>query len=236
MEFVQLDLLAFSSHPDDVELAAGGSMIRHAQLGWKTGIVDFTRGEMGTRGTAELRDEESKVASSVLGLTARENLKLEDCFFHDTKETLLKVISAIRRYRPRVVLICTPSDRHPDHGRAAKIQADACFYSGLIKIDTGEQPWRPEAVYHYIQDRWQTPGFVVDVGSVWEKKMEAVMAYKSQFYDAGSSEPVTPISTQGFLEFLKGRAMQFGRLAGVELGEGFIPLRTPLVDQFDALR
>ena len=236
---MKLDILAFGAHPDDVELSAGGTLLKHISAGKKAGIVDLTRGELGTRGNAETRMKESAAASERLGLSARENLGLEDGFFHDDKETMLKVVSVIRRYRPEIVLANATSDRHPDHGRAAKLVADACFYSGLRRVETrsdgkAQEAWRPQSVYHYIQDYLLVPSFVVDITQWMEGKMEAVMCFRSQFYrtDADPSEPATAISSPEFLDFLHARAIEFGRRIHAKYAEGFIAARTPGVKSF----
>lgn len=236
----KLDILAFGAHPDDVEISAGGSIIRSVEQGKRVGIVDLTRGELGSRGSAELRDIEASNSSQILGIQARENLKLEDGFFEHSKATTLAVIESIRHFQPEIVLAPAPSDRHPDHGRASKLIKEACFYSGLIKIATSrnglpQAVWRPKAVYFYIQDFYHKPDFVLDVTPFWDKKMTALRCYSSQFYQTGSDEPTTPISGSEFFDFLKGRAMQMGRPAGFVLGEGFIADRTIGISDFDAL-
>ncbi len=218
---MKLDILALGAHPDDVELAAAGSLLKHRDAGKKIGIIDLTRGELGTRGNAELRSIESKNAAEVLGLDARENLNMADGLFEVNQENLLRVVDVIRKYKPEVVLCNATSDRHPDHGRGAELVSRACFLSGLVKIETGNEAWRPKATYHYIQDRGMQPNFVVDITPYWKKKMESIMAYSSQFYNPESNEPVSPISSKEFKDFLEGRAREFGRMIGVEFGEGF---------------
>lgn len=222
----KIDILAFAAHPDDVELSAAGTLIVHSDKGYRTGIVDLTEGQLGTRGTAEMRSEESKAASEILGLTVRENLHMADGFFENNSENRMKLIEQIRRFKPEIVLANAVSDRHPDHGRASRLVAEAAFYAGLTKIESswnGEKQvaWRPKALYHYIQDYHITPDFVVDVSPTYERKIEAIKAYKSQFYDPNSNEPNTPISGSDFFDFLKGRMMEFGRPLGVQYAEGF---------------
>lgn len=221
-----VDVLAFGAHPDDVELSAGGTLAKLAHQGKRCAIVDLTRGELGTRGSAALRDEEASDAGQILGLVHRENLGLSDGFFEENEENLLRVISAIRRLRPAVILANALSDRHPDHGRAASLVARAAFLSGLAKIHTGtahdpEDPWRPRAVYHYIQDYDRTPDVVMDITGFVDVKMAAIHAYKSQFHDPHSEQPETPISSPEFLDHVKGRATSMGRPVGFKAGEGF---------------
>lgn len=232
---MKLDLLALGVHPDDVELACSGTVISHIAMGKKVGVVDFTRGELGTRGTAETRKAESEVAAKILGIHTRENLGMADGFFQNDREHQLKLITVIRKYQPEVVLANAVDDRHSDHGRAAKLTVDACFYAGLIKIETHDEqgniqaPWRPKQIYHYIQDRHMNPDLIVDVTPFWEQRMEAVKAFKTQFFVPGNddNEPTTPISTPDFMLFLEARAREFGRLIGVKYGEGFVS-RTPI--------
>jgi bacillithiol biosynthesis deacetylase BshB1 len=228
---MNLDILAIAAHPDDVEISASGTLLKAISRGSRVGIVDLTMGQMGSRGSATLRLEEAKAASELLGLSARENLGLDDCFFQDDRRTMLKIIQAIRKYKPRILLVNAPSDRHPDHGRAAKLVSDAAYYSGLWKIETLDEqgmpmePWRPKTLHHFVQDYYLEPSFVVDITEFWEKKLEALRCYSSQFYDPKSTEPNTPISGSEFFDFLKARAMHFGRPAGVPLAEGFISSR-----------
>lgn len=224
---MKLDVLFFAAHPDDAEISAGGSIARWTAQGKKVGIVDLTRGELGSRGSAELRDQEAQAASKVLGISSRDNLKLADGFFEQNEESLRAVITMIRKYQPNIVIANSPSDRHPDHGRASKLVRDAAFFAGLAKIETsldgrGQEKWRPKSVYFYIQDIYLKPDFVVDISEFWDKKEAALKCYGSQFYDPTSSEPSTPISGKEFFDFLKGRAYQMGRYATYEMGEGFI--------------
>ncbi|MEZ4799502.1 MAG: bacillithiol biosynthesis deacetylase BshB1 [Flavobacteriales bacterium] len=233
-ENLKLDILAIAAHPDDVEISAGGTVLKSIAQGKKVGIVDMTMGELGSRGSGELRLVEAANASKILGVVARENLRLADGFFKDDKESMLKMIDAIRKYKPEIVLTNAPSDRHPDHGRASKFVRDACFYSGLRRIETEHEYWRPKAVYMFNQDYYNKPDFVVDVTEFWDKKMEALMAFSSQFFDPSSKEPKTPISGEEFFDFLRSRAMEFGRPAGYLLAEGFIVERAIGVkDLFD---
>lgn len=223
---MKVDVLVFAAHPDDAELACSGTILAHIAMGKKVAIVDLTRGELGTRGTPETRDIESAKASKILGIHARENLRFRDGFFVKDEAHLMKVIEAIRKYQPEIVLANAESDRHIDHGRAGDLVHDACFLSGLNKIQTqingqSQMAWRPNKVYHYIQDRLSNPDIIVDVSPYWETKMQSIMAYQSQFFDPNSSEPVTPIATPEFLEMLHGRGLEFGRRIGVKYGEGF---------------
>lgn len=223
----KIDILAIAAHPDDVEISCAGTLILHAAKGYKTGILDLTRGEMGTRGTPELRSIESENASKIIGLAVRENIGLPDCFFQNDKESQLKVITQLRRFRPEVVFCNAPEDRHPDHGKGAQLAIDSCFYAGLSKIETfwegkKQEAWRPKNVYHYMQDRLLIPDFVMDITPYWEQKREALKAYKSQFYDPNSTEPETYISTSAFWEFLEARAREMGHYISVPFGEGFI--------------
>lgn len=238
---MKLDILAFGAHPDDVELAAGGLMAKEAAAGRKTGIVDLTRGELGSRGTAETRDKEALISSQILGLKIRTNLKFRDGFFMNDEVHQLEVVKMLRKYRPDIVLCNARSDRHPDHGKAGDLVSVACFLAGLVKVETfvdGQQqePWRPKAVYHYIQDRYLIPDVVVDISEFMEVKMNSIMAFSSQFYNPEMQGPVTPISTPEFLNFLKARCIDFGRQAGVEFAEGFTVERYPGVKSlFDLL-
>lgn len=233
---MKLDILAFGAHPDDVELSASGTLINHIKKGYKCGIVDLTNGELGTRGTAETRKSEAEAASKIMGLHIRENLNMSDGYFLNDKTHKLEIVRMIRKYRPQIVMGNAINDRHPDHGRGSDLLTDSVFLSGLLKVETmdsgvRQEPWRPTAVYHYIQDRYIKPDFVVDISEEWEQKMESVLAYKTQFYQPGTSGPETAISTREFLDFLKGRAIEFGRPAGFKYGEGFTVERTPgLVD------
>lgn len=227
---MKLDILAIGVHPDDVELSASGTLLKHIALGRKVGILDLTRGELGTRGNAELRTKEAMASAQILGIAVREQLQMADGFFENNETHLKQIIHIIRKYQPEIVLCNAISDRHPDHGRAAKLSADACFYSGLIKIETHDnglmqQAWRPKAVYHYIQDYYIEPDFVVDISAHINKKLESIMAYSSQFYNPNSTEPETPISGKQFIENVKAKATILGRMIGTEYAEGFTTTR-----------
>jgi bacillithiol biosynthesis deacetylase BshB1 len=222
---MKLDILAFGAHPDDVEISCAGTILKHIELGYKCGIVDLTHGELGTRGSGELRLKEAAKAKEILGIEVRENLGFADGFFSIDKEHQLPIIEMIRKYRPEIVLANSVHDRHPDHGRAAKLVAESCFLSGLIKIETGQEAWRPKAVYHYIQDEYIQPDLTIDITPYFDKKIESILAYSSQFYDPKSDEPDTPISGKEFLDFLKGRAQVVGRPISAELAEGFTAAR-----------
>ncbi len=231
---MKLDILAFAAHPDDIELACSGTLIKHAKLGKKTGIVDLTQGELGTRGSAELRAIEAKKSAEIMGLEYRENLHLGDGYFEINETTLNKIIVEIRKTQPQIVLANAPSDRHPDHGRASELVKRACFLSGLPKVQTtyngvNQSAHRPKNVYFYIQDHHIHPDFVIDITDEFEVKMETVKAFSSQFYDPNSKEPETPISTKNFFDFLDARFREFGRIAGVTYAEGFICERAPAV-------
>ena len=223
---MKLDILVFGAHPDDVELSCGATIAKEISLGKKVGIVDLTRGELGTRGTAEIRDKEAADAAKILGVDIRENLRFRDGFFVNDETHQLEVIKMIRKYRPDIVICNAIDDRHIDHGKGSKLVSDACFLSGLMKIETqvdgiAQEAWRPKQVYHYIQWKNLVPDFVVDVTGFIDKKVDSLMAYKSQFYDPNSSEPVTPIATKNFKESILYRAADLGRLIGTEYAEGF---------------
>lgn len=221
----KVDLLVISAHPDDAEISAAGTIIKSVNEGKKVALVDLTQGEKGTRGTSDLRRAEAQRASEIMGIHYRENLELEDCFFTDTFENKMRVIDALRKYRPEVVFTNALRDRHPDHARAAKLVADCCFYAGLPKIETNHAAWRPRALYHFNQDYYNTPDFVIDITEHIDQKIEALKAFSSQFFDPNSEEPNTPISGKEFFDFIKGRAMDFGRLAGYQYAEGFVASR-----------
>ncbi|HBD25341.1 bacillithiol biosynthesis deacetylase BshB1 [Flavobacterium sp.] len=238
---MKLDILAFGAHPDDVELGCSGTIAKEVSLGKKVGIIDLTRGELGTRGSVEIRNSESAKASEILGVSVRENLDMRDGFFVNDETHQLKIIQMIRKYQPEIVLCNAITDRHIDHGKGSKLVSDACFLSGLVKIETelnGEkqQAWRPKIVYHYIQ--WQNiePDFVVDISEFIDKKMESVLAYGSQFYDPNSKEPVTPITSKTFLDSVKYRAEDLGRLVGVAYAEGFTTERYLAVNSLGDLK
>jgi bacillithiol biosynthesis deacetylase BshB1 len=229
---MKLHVLAIAAHPDDTELSCSGTLLKHISLGYNCGVLDLTSGELGTRGSAELRLEEAANAAKILGLQVRDNLKMADGFFKNDQQHQLEIIKKIRQYQPDLVLCNAITDRHPDHGRAAQLASEACFYSGLRRVQTQlngqeQQPWRPKAVYHYIQDKQLKPDLVVDVTEFVEKKMEAIQAFKSQFYNPDSKEPESPISVRNFLEVVKAKMSVFGRDAGFEYAEGFTVERTP---------
>lgn len=225
-----LDILAFGAHPDDVELGCGGTLIAHIAQGKTVGIIDLTYGDLGTRGTVEIRKEEAEAASVIIGVSARENLGYRDGFFKNDEEHQLGVIRMLRKYRPKIVLANAYKDRHPDHGRGAQLVNDAVFLSGLTKIETEEDgvkqdAYRPPALYHYIQYHEIHPDITVDISKFIDKKMEAVLAYKSQFHDPNSTEPKTVISNPGFIEAVKARSKEAGMQINVEYGEGFTSAR-----------
>ena len=230
-----LDVLALAAHPDDVELCAGGTMCLLADQGYTTGVVDFTRGELGTRGTPEGRMEEAAAAAEILGLSARENLGIPDGDIQNTKANQRRVIEAVRRHRPHIVLLTAEHVRHPDHGAATRLAADALFYAGLAKVETAEpdgtpqEPWRPHHVLHYMQALDFEPTFVVDVSSVWERRMEALLAYQSQFHQGGDDDgPQTYISTPGFLAWVEARARAYGYRIGADYGEPLLYRHGPV--------
>lgn len=223
---MKLDILAFGAHPDDVELGCGGTIAKEVTLGKKVGIIDLTRGELGTRGSVEIRNQEAAAAAKILGVSIRENLDMRDGFFVNDEAHQLKIIKMIRKYQPDIVLCNTIDDRHIDHGKGSKLVSDGCFLSGLVKIETelnGEKQgaWRPKLVYHYMQWNNITPDFVVDITGFNEKRIEAIVAYTSQFYNPNSEEPETPIASKNFLESLNYRAQDLGRLIGTEYAEGY---------------
>ena len=230
MSSMKLDILAIAAHPDDAELSCGATLYQHALAGKKTGIVDLTAGQLGTRGKPALRIKESHEAAKILKLAVRENLEMQDGFFINDKAHQLRLISAIRKYQPDILLINAPHDRHPDHGKGAQLASDAAFLSGLAKIETKyngkvQAAWRPKNVYHYIQSTYIKPDFVVDISDSYAIKMQAVLAFKSQFFDPDSKEKNTFISSPEFLDFLKARHQEFGQIAGVKYAEGFVAQR-----------
>ena len=237
---MKVDILAIGAHPDDVELGCGGTLAKLISEGKKVAIVDLTQGELGTRGTNVTRAQEAASASEILGISARENLKMKDGFIHNSEEYQIQIVKMIRKYQPEIVLANALDDRHPDHAKAAKLVSDACFLSGLVKIETeldGEhqKQWRPKQVFHYIQWKHITPDFVIDISNFMEKKIEACLAYKTQFYDPNSNEPMTPIATKDFLESLTYRAQDLGRLSGVEFAEGFTTEKLLAFKNFDGI-
>ncbi len=223
---MKLDILAFAAHPDDIELACSGTLIKHIKNGSKVGIIDLSEGELGSRGSRELRYEEAANATKIIGNIVRENLNLGDGFFEVEEKSMMKVIEMIRKYQPDIILCNAISDRHPDHGRGSELVKRAAFLSGLLKIETSidgksQEKWRPKQVFHYIQDEYIEPDFVIDISDEMEGKMKSILAYSSQFFNPESKEPQTPISSQEFMDFLDGRARQFGRTIGAKHGEGF---------------
>ena len=223
---MKLDILAFGAHPDDVELGCGGTIAKEIAFGKKVGIIDLTRGELGTRGSVEIRNQESANAAKILGVSVRENLDMRDGFFLNDESHQLEIIKMIRKYKPEIVICNAIDDRHIDHGKGSKLVSDSCFLSGLMKIETEnegqkQEAWRPKLVYHYIQWKIIEPDFVVDITGYNDKKVEAILAYSSQFYNANSNEPETLIATKNFLESLSYRAQDLGRLVGTDYAEGF---------------
>ena len=237
---MKVDILAIGAHPDDVELGCGGTLAKLILEGKKAAIVDLTQGELGTRGTNITRAQEAASASEILGISARENLKMKDGFILNSEEYQIQIVKMIRKYQPEIVLANAIDDRHPDHAKAAKLVSDACFLSGLVKIETeldgeNQKQWRPKQVFHYIQWKHITPDFVIDISNFMEKKIEACLAYKTQFYDPDSKEPMTPIATKDFLESLTYRAQDLGRLSGVEFAEGFTTEKLLAFKNFDGI-
>ena len=237
---MKLDILAIGSHPDDVELGCGATLAKEISLGKTVGIVDLTRGELGTRGSAEIRDKEAAKAAKILGVKFRENLSLADGFFTNDKKNQLALIKLLRKYKPDIVLCNAVEDRHIDHAKGSKLVSDACFLSGLRKVETSignelQQAWRPKHVYHYIQWNNLEPDFVVDVTGFIDKKISAIKAYSSQFYDPNSKEPASPITSKNFFDSIDYRARDLGRLINKEYAEGFTVERYVAVDQLDDL-
>lgn len=239
---MKLDILVFGSHPDDAELGAGATIAKEVANGKKVGIIDLTRGELGTRGSAEIRDKEAATAAEILGVVVRENLEFADGFFVNDQKHQMAIIRELRKYCPDIVLCNAIDDRHIDHAKGSKLVSDACFLSGLVKIDSKiegddqwQEPWRPKHVYHYMQWKNLTPDFVVDVSGYIEKKVEAILAYSSQFHDPKSDAPETPISSKNFLDSVAYRASDLGRLIGVDHGEGFTAERYPGIQSLSDL-
>lgn len=237
---MKLDILAVGAHPDDVELGCGATLAKEIAKGKKVGILDLTRGELGTRGSAEIRDIEAKNAAKILGVSIRENLALADGFFENDKNNQLEIIKVIRKHQPSIVLCNAIDDRHIDHSKGSKLVSDACFLSGLRKIETSinnknQEAWRPKQVYHYIQWKNLEPDFVVDVSGFIETKLNAVKAYSSQFYNPDSKEPSSPISSKNFLDSITYRAKDLGRIIGVDYAEGFNVERYIAVNYLDDL-
>jgi bacillithiol biosynthesis deacetylase BshB1 len=237
---LKLHILAIAVHPDDVELGCAGILIKHAQAGQATGILDLTRGELGTRGTPEGRLEEAAAAAEIMGVKVRENAGMRDGFFRNDEEHQMQLIRYLRRWQPEIVIGNALEDRHPDHGRAGKLISDACFLSGLRKIETEyegveQQAWRPKRLFHMVQDRQFDPAFIVDITDVMDKKLDAIQAYKSQFHNPDSKEPATYISTSNFLEQIKSRDAIWGKQIGREFGEGLISVNVPGIADLNAL-
>lgn len=223
---MKLDILAFGAHPDDVELGCSGTIAKEISLGKKVGIIDLTRGELGTRGSVEIRNQEAAAAAKILGVSVRENLDMRDGFFVNNEAHQMQIIKKLRKYRPEIVLCNAIDDRHIDHGKGSKLVSDACFLSGLTKIETElndqkQEAWRPKLVYHYIQWKNITPDFVVDITGFNDKRRDSILAYSSQLYNPNSDEPETVIASKNFMESLNYRAQDLGRLIGTDYGEGF---------------
>jgi bacillithiol biosynthesis deacetylase BshB1 len=223
---MKVNILAFGAHPDDVELGCASTLAKEISLGKTVGIIDLTQGELGTRGTSETRAKEAQKAAEILQVSFRENLNFRDGFFINDEKHQLEIIKKIRQYQPDIVICNAKTDRHIDHGKGSKLVADACFLSGLLKIETflegnKQQPWRPKNIFHYMQWNMDLPDFVVDVTGFLNKKIESVLAYDSQFYNAQSKEPETPITSKNFLDSITYRAQDLGRIIGVEHAEGF---------------
>lgn len=238
---MKLDILAFGAHPDDVELGAAGTIAKEVSLGKKVGIIDLTRGELGSRGSAEIRDEEARKGAEILGVAVRENLRFRDGFFVNDETHQMEIIKMIRKYKPEIVLCNAIEDRHIDHAKGSNLVSDACFLSGLIKIETSidgqkQEHWRPKQVYHYIQWKNIVPDFVVDITGFIDKKMDSVLAYSSQFYDPNSKEPITPITSKNFLDSIKYRAQDLGRIVGVDFAEGFTAERYLAINSLSDLK
>lgn len=237
---MKLDILAFGAHPDDVELCCSGTLISAIHDGKKVGVIDLTQGELGTRGTIHTRMQEATQAAIVMGLHVRENLEMADGFLINDKEQQLKIIHAIRKYQPQIILANATQDRHPDHGKAAKLVSDAAFLSGLIKIETKDEngvmqnPWKPSYVFHYIQDEYIQPDFLIDISAFHHQKIESILCYTTQFYNPNSAEPNTYISSNQFLETIKGRSQILGKRIGVEYAEGFISSKMIGFNSFDS--
>lgn len=232
---MKLDILAFGAHPDDVELGCGGTLAKEIANGKKVGLIDLTKGELGTRGTDITRKEEATEAARILGISVRENLDLGDGFFTNDKEAQFKIIEIIRKYQPDIILSNAPTDRHPDHGKGSDLVNTAIFLSGLPKIENGLAPWRPKKHFHYIQWMPLEPNFVVDITGYLDVKVESCMAYKTQFYDPNSKEPQTPITSKNFTDSIRYRAMDLGRLIGTDAAEGFISRSYIAVNNLDSL-
>ena len=237
---MKIDILAIGAHPDDVELGCGGTIAKLISAGKSVAIVDLTEGELGSRGTNITRAAEAAEACKILGITHRENLKMRDGFLSNSEAYQIQIVKMIRKYRPEIVFANSIDDRHPDHAKAAKVVSDACFLAGLVKIETNlegenQEIWRPKQIFNYIQWKHITPDFVFDISEFMEKKIEACLAYKTQFYDPNSTEPMTPIATKDFLESLTYRAQDLGRLSGVDYAEGFTTEKLLAFKNFDGI-
>jgi N-acetylglucosamine malate deacetylase 1 len=238
---MKLDILVFAVHPDDAELGCSGTIVKHIALGKKVGIIDLTRGELGTRGSAEMRDQEAADSAAIMGLHARENLRFRDGFFENNEAHQLEVVKMIRKYQPELVLTNALHDRHPDHGRAGDLVNDACFLSGLSKVSTqidgvAQEAWRPRLVLQYIQDRYIKPDVIIDITPYFETKIAAIKAFKTQFFNPELDEPDTYISSPEFFESVIGRAREFGKTVGATYGEGFTSHKLLGVDNLFNLR
>jgi len=238
---MKLDILVFAVHPDDAELGCSGTILKHIAAGRKVGIIDLTRGELGTRGTAEIRDEEAARSAKILGLHVRENLGMRDGFFKNDEEHQLQVIRSIRKYRPEIILANALHDRHPDHGRAGDLINDAVFLSGLAKVPTEldgkkQSPWRPEMLLQYIQDRYIEPDILIDVTDFWDKKMESIHAFSTQFFNPDNDDDGTYISSPEFLKIIDARARDLGKYIGATYAEGFTSRRYLGVDDLFQLK
>lgn len=237
---MKVDILAIGAHPDDVELGCGGTIAKLISEGKTVAIIDLTRGELGTRGTDETRKEEADNAAKILGIYARENLEMKDGFLENSEDYQMRIVKMIRKYQPEIVIANAIDDRHPDHAKGAKLASDACFLSGLIKIETeidgrNQDIWRPKHIFHYIQWKEIEPDFVIDISNFIDKKIAACLAYKTQFYDPNSTEPMTPIATKDFLESLTYRAQNLGRLSGCDYAEGFTSEKMLALKNFNGI-
>jgi N-acetylglucosamine malate deacetylase 1 len=238
---MKLDILVLAVHPDDAELGCSGTILKHIALGKKVGIIDLTRGELGTRGSAEIRDKEAADSAKIMGLHARENLRFRDGFFENNEAHQLEIVKMIRKYKPEIVLTNALHDRHPDHGKAGDLANDACFLSGLSKIDTQldgtvQEAWRPRLILQYIQDRYIQPDIIVDITPYFETKITAIKAFKTQFFNPELDEPDTYISSPEFFESVIGRAREFGKSVGATYGEGFTSRKLLGIDNLFNLR
>ena len=237
----KVDILAIGAHPDDIELGCGGTLMKEIEMGKKVGLMDLTQGELGTRGSKEIRKQEAELARDFMGAKFRDNLLLDDCFFENNRDNQIKLISKIRRYQPEIIMCNATDDRHIDHQKAAKLVVDSCFLSGLKKIETTfdgnlQDVWRPVNVYHYIQWKNLEPDFVIDISKYMKQKFDLINCYKSQFYNDEKFDDNTPISTKNFLDSITYRARDLGRLVGVEAAEGFLSSRFPIVDRISSLK